>query len=809
MQTLFDDLRLTLRQLRRSPGFVMTAVLTLTLAIAANVVVFGVANGLLFHALPVPQPEQIVQVQNPGFSGISMSYPNYRDVRDRTGQTFTSLALARFTRLAIGVSGTAQPVWSFMVSGNYFSMLGIQPQLGRFIAPTDDVSVNGSSVVVLSDQCWRTRFNADPGIVGKIVPVGKVPFTVIGVAPVGFHGTEQFFRPEVWLPFHDGQEVEGYDEYEIRGSLSSWVFGRLRPGVTRAQADTDLRRVSEQMAKQYPNEDQGTQWHTAMPGLLGETLGGPVRAFLAGVSVMSLLVLLAACANLGVLFSSRTVDRARELGIRLAIGSSRWRILRQLAMESILIALVGGAAASALATGLLHAMSQWRPPSDLPIEVLVDADWRVNAAAVALALGTGLLFGIWPARQIWRTDPNSTMRAAGTTTAADRSWLRSVLLVVQIALCCLLVTGSVVAFRGLQRTFALPLGFDPQGVTLATVDVTLAGYKDAARMAMQQRLLAAVEAIPGVTAAAYANNQPLSMNTNTNDLFAPGTTTFNHAHVTATAADFFVSPGYFVATRTPLIAGRAFTEHDDANAPDVAIVNETLARKLFGTTDALGKRFLNWKGKGIEVVGLAADGKYRDLSEEPSPAYFRPIWQSGDNSAVLIARSSRSSAEMVVAMRKAVASVDSSIPIFSVSSWPDALGIVTFPARAATVALGVMGALAVMLAVTGIFGVASYTVTRRMRELGIRVALGARAGNVLRAALGRTMTLLAVGSVAGLLLGFAATKLLASVVYHASAADPVVLVAVVLTMAGLGAVSAVVPARRAVRVEPAMLLREE
>ncbi len=809
MMTLLDDLRFTLRQLRRSPGFLLTAVLTLTMAIAANVVVYGIANGLIFHSLPVPRPDEVVQVQNPGFGGLFVSYPNYLDLRDRTARTFSSVALARLTRLAIGVDGAAQPVWGFVVSGSYFDMLGLQAQRGRLLKPADDVSVNGSTAMVLSDRCWRLRFHADPGIVGRVVPVGKIPFTVVGVAPRGFHGTEQFFTPDLWLPFHDGPEIDGSAGFEYRGSASASVYGRLRTGVTRQQADADLRRVSEQMAREYPTEDGGTAWHTASVGLLGEALGKPVHAFIAGVAALAALVLLATCANLGVLFSARTADRERELGIRLAIGSSRMRLLRQLAMESVLIAMLGGAVASVFARLLLHGISVWRPPSDLPLQLLVDADWTVYLASGVLALVTGLLFSLLPARGIWRTDPNRTMRASGSTTGPDGSLLRSGLLLVQIALCCLLLTASLVALRGLERSFHVPLGFDPRGVTLATVDVRLGGYELPDQVAIQQRLLDAVKAIPGVTAAAYSDNQPLSLNTNTDDVYAPGTTSFDRAHVRADAMVYRVSPDYFAATGTRLIAGRSFTAHDNATAPRVAIVNKTLARLLFGTIDAVGKRYPLGDGQTTEVVGVVEDGKYVSLAEGPSPALFYSMLQHPDRTAVLIARSQRSPAEMTVAMREAIAGVNSAIPIFNLSSWPDALGMATFPARAATLALGIMGALAATLAVTGIFGVASYSVARRMRELGIRVALGARAPGVLRAALGRTTLLIAAGSGVGLLLGWASSRLLASVVYDASASDPLVLAGVLLTMAGLGVAAAAVPARRALRVEPAELLREQ
>lgn len=319
----------------------------------------------------------------------------------------------------------------------------------------------------------------------------------------------------------------------------------------------------------------------------------------------------------------------------------------------------------------------------------------------------------------------------------------------------------------------------------------------------------AVSEIPGVSGAAFSNKVPLSASSNSNAMYAPGTTAFDTAHVRTLATVYEVSPAYFAVTGTRLLAGRAFTPQDTKETQAVAVVNQTFATRVFGTADAVGKRYPTGGGHETEVVGVVEDGKYNYLAEDAEPAFFRPMLQQPDSGMVLFARSERNPAEMTVAVRKAIEGVDSSIPIFGVSLWPDALGLATFPARAATLALGVMGVLAVMLAVTGIFGVASYSVTRRMRELGIRVALGAATINVLRAALGRVLGLLALGSVAGLLLGFGATKLLASVVYHATAADPVVLLAVVLTMGLLGLVSAVVPARRAVRVDPAMLLREE
>ncbi len=810
MASFFDDLRLIIRRLQRSPGFLFTATVTLALAIAANVIVAGVANGLIFHRLPVPASEQLVQVQNPS-GGLAFSYPNYRDLRDRSTGIFSAVSLARFTRTAVSIGNDSQPIWAFAVSGNYFPMLELQPQIGRLFSPSDDLSAGGSRTIVLSDAFWRTRFQADPKIVGKHLLVRGTPFVVIGVAPQNFRGTEQFIQPEAWLTFHDSPLIDGYDEFEQRNSSSSWVFARLRPQVTRAQADVDLHRISQQMEHDFPKEDRGTAWQTAPVGLLGNLLAAPVRAFISGVALLSLLVLLAACANLGVLFSSRTLDRARELGVRLALGSSRTRILRQLAIEALLIAALGGSAAAGLGSWILHVLSRWSPPTELPIQFMVEADARVYAAAALLAGLTGLLFALLPARRIWRTDPNHTLRGAGTTNVtADRDIFRSTLLVLQIALCCLLVTAAATAFRGLQRTFSLQLGLKPQGLSLLTTDTTLAGHSDAERDVFDQRLLAVARSIPGVIGAAYSDTYPLNIDTSTNDVYPVGTTTFDKAHVLTDADCFDVSPDWFATVGAPLTAGREFTPADTKGAPEVAIVNQTLARQLFGDHNPIGRSFPAGSGRQVTVVGVVTDGKYATLTEDQQSAVFRPILQRHANTTtVLFTRSDRPGEDVAAALRKSVAAVDSRLPVINASSMTDALGLVTFPARAATTALGTVGLLAAMLALTGIFGVASYSVSRRMRELGIRVALGAQASSVLKAALGRTLILLGIGSSIGLALGLASTRLLASIVYHATAADALVLLVAVATMIGLGAIASIVPARKVLRIEPSLILRQE
>jgi predicted permease len=809
MRTLFADLQYAMRQLHRSPVFAITAVLTLTMAIGANVVVFGVMNAIVLHPLPVPDSRQVYSLTS-GTTDTSFSYPDYEDIRD-SNKAFSDLAVARIALFALaspGRDGIAQPVFGYEVSGNYFRMLGVQPELGSFFTPGEDTKVNGEPYAVLSYDQWRTQFGGDRNIVGKTVKINKYPFVVVGVAPRHFNGTERIIWPAVWVPVHDAPEIEGWNWLGERRDRNEWIVGRMRPGVTAAQANADLANVGSQLARQYPRDDKDTRLRVSPAGMFADAI--PARAFLTGIMLMAMLVLFAACANLGGLFTARMADRARELGIRVAIGASRVRLLRQLVTESVFLALIGGAAATVLAAVLLHLLSAWRPGAsfNFPVEFLVDPDPMVYLFAVLLALFTGMLFGILPARQVWRTDPNQVLKSgAAGDVVSRRISLRDLLLVVQLALCCLLVTSSLVALRGLARTMGMPLGFQPDHVTFATTDTNLAEYKDSAPV--QQRLLDAVTRIPGVESVALANTTPLFQNRSTTSIYPPGATDFNTSSRKFEACLYSVGPGYFQTAGTRLLSGRDFTAHDDGNAPSVAIVNEAFAKQLFGTVNAVGKTYPTAPGKFTQVIGIVEDGKYGTLTEDPTPAVFHSIVQEPNSSTTLLIRSLRPSSEMIPAVRRAIAGVDPALPIFSLVPWRDSLAFVTFPARASTVALGVLGALAMMLAITGIFGLASYTVSRRMRELGIRVALGAQNRHVLRAALGRSVLLLGIGSIAGLALGFAASRVLASIVYEATASDPLVILGVVATMAGIGLVSAAWPARRALSAEPAMLLREE
>lgn len=807
MHDFWMDLRIAARRLRRAPGFVLVAVLSLTIAIAANLVVFGVMNAAVLRPLNVANASRLTMIVHREHGYISQSYPDYEDFRARN-TAFSDMAAYRIEDAGLSTQGLAHKSWLYEVSGNYFDMLGIQPELGRVFHASDEKGPNSAPYIVLSDAFWRTHFAADPHVIGQKVDLNKHPFTVVGVAPATFHGTEIFLWPDFWVPMVNEQQLEGYDFLHKRFNHGIDVIGVLKPGMMAQEAANNLNAIAAQLAKQYPQADDGLHARLVKPGLLGDVLGDATREFLSGVLVLALLVLAAACVNLASIFAARAADRSRELAIRMAIGSSRWRVLRQVLAEAALLSAAGGLVGATIASALLRVLSQWQPISAYPIHVTVLADARVYGLAVLLAALSGILPAILTARQIWKTDAMQVMKAGSGQTVLRRLTIRDLLLGLQVALCALLVTCGLVGLRGMQRQLHAPMGFQPEGATLVETELDFSGYSDDAALPVQKKMIEEAEQIPGVTAVGTMNSLPLSGGGSNSPIYRQGTTDFRDSNSVASPKYFSISPGLFRAAGTTLLAGRGFTWHDDATAPKVAIVNQTLAHALFGHAPAVGKYFAMPGPTTYEVIGVVENGKYDSLTEDPEGAMYFPLAQSTDNGTFLVVRSPRPPAEIAAALDTMMGRIDPSLPV-TIETWPSAMALALFPARVATVALGVLGLLAGMLAITGIFGMASYTVARRLREMGIRVALGAQRKQVLQAAMGRTVLVLSVGSAAGLVLGILGSRVLANVVYEATVYDPVVLGGAIAMMIAIGAAAAAVPARRAVRVEPAALLREE
>jgi predicted permease len=808
MISWLQDLRYALRQLRKSPGFAVTAALTLAMAIGANAVVFSVLNGLILRPLNVPHAQSLYAIERAGDKQLGHSYPDFLDLRSRN-HSFEDLTGYGVFQAALDTGEKTSLSWGVEASGSYFDALRIRPYLGRFFHVSDEHGANSAPYIVLSYSYWHSQFHDDRSVVGRVVRLNKNPFTIIGVAPPGFRGTLVFFSPQFFVPMVQQEQTEGWNGLHDRSNRSVMVvMGHLKPGITRAQATADLNSVGSYLEKAFPRDDSKVSYLLGRPNLLGDQFSRPVKAFLAGLLLLAGLILLAACANLGSLFAARAADRSREIAVRLALGSSRRRILRGLFTEAVLVSLLGGAVGLWASFALLRWLSEWQPFGNFPMHAPVTPDGTVYAIALLLSLVSGFLFGSIPVGQVLRTSPYEVVKAGSSARMGRRITARELLLGAQIAICAVLVTSSIVALRGLGHAMHANFGFEPQKSVLIAADLHMAGYSGDRLAALQKRLLDTLAAMPGVESVGLSNALLLN-DTNTLNVFRDESTDLRPANAAATPFTYHVSPDYLRAEGTTLLSGRNFTWHDDLKSPRVAIVNPEFAVKLFGAVqNAIGAYYKMPDGTRVQVIGVTVPGKYGTLTEEPQAAMFLPILQWPGNSQWMVVRASGDPRQLGPALISTLHRLDPSLPI-DLETRYDEMVTSLFPAQMATIALGIMGAMGAMLSITGIFGMAAYSVSKRLRELGIRVALGAQRKEVLGAALGRAFKLLAFGSTAGLLLGILASRVLAYIVYEATPRDPVVLAGVVLSMALLGLLATWIPARRALSVDPAILLREE
>jgi predicted permease len=797
--------------LKKKPGFTVVAVLTLAVAIGANAVVFSALNGLILRPLNVSHAESLYLTQRGSDKSLNQSYPDYLDLRDRN-RSFDGLAAYNISQAGVDTGKNPSRAWVYEVSWNYFDVLEIQPYLGRVIHASDEHGPNSAPYIVLTYAYWHSHFQDDLGVVGRSVQLNKHPFTIVGVTPPGFRGSVLIFSPDFFVPIVNQQQVDGTNLLNDRGNrwLGS-VMGRLKAGVTPAQAIADLNSIGSYLEKTYPKEDAQMSFTLAREGLPGDVFGHAMEAFLTGLMLLAGLILLAACANLGSLFAARAADRSREVALRLALGAGRIRILRQLFTEAVMISLMGGAAGLWGSVVLLHWLSLWRPFPQYPVNMPVNPDEKVYAIAFLLSLASGLLFGAVPVKQVLRTDAYQIIKSGTTGTVGRRLTARDLLLGMQVAICAVLVTSSIVAVRGLVRSLHNDFGFEPRNAMLVETDLDMGGYRGDAVPAMQKRMIDAMTVIPEVTAAALVSVPPLHPACcNDLNVFTDEATDLRPSIAAADAVMFSISPEYLRTAGTALLAGRDFTWHDDKNAPRVAVINREFARRIFGSvTNAMGRYYKLPDGKRIQVVGIVEDGKYSpNLTDPLPPAMFLPILQSPSTETYVVVRSTGKPQQLAAAVRTKLRDLDSGLPSF-IQTWNQAMDGALFASRMAALSLGVLGVMGAMLAVTGIFGMAAHSVSKRLRELGIRMALGAQRKEVLKAALGRAAKLLAFGSAAGLLLGILASRVLALIVYQASSRDPIVLAGVVLAMALLGLLATWIPAQRALSVDPAILLREE
>ena len=816
METLLKDIRYGIRGLLKRPGFTAIAVITLALGIGANTAIFSLVNMVLLRSLPVDHPEQIVAVslRAKGDAFNAFSYPNYIDFRDRN-QVLTGLLAYRFVPMSLSRGGNNERIWGYEVSGNYFDMLGVQAIKGRTFLPEEDRTRLSHPVAVVSYGCWQRRFGADPNLVGKDVLLNNHQFRVIGVAPEGFKGTEFVYTPEIWIPAAMLEWVEpGKKFLDDRSTANFFAVGRLKPGISTTQGEASLNLLAQQLAKEYPDTNEGQSVRLGPPGFILPDLRGAVVSFTWVLMAAVALVLLVTCTNLAGLLLARATDRRKEIAIRLAMGANRLRLIRQLLTESILLSVVGGAVGLWLALWMINALLAFKPPVDFPLGIDVSVDWRVLGFSFIASVLTGAIFGLVPALQATRPSLVTALKDTAAQGGGRRSRLRSGLVVAQIALSLVLLIGAGLVVRTLQQLQTMNPGFDPHNALTLSFDLGLQGYDQARGEQFYQQIVKHVQSMPGVRSAAVTSYVPLSINYNGSTIFVEGQPAERGANA-PTAMVAAVGPKYFETMATPLVQGREFTDQDKQKSESVAIVNETFVRRLIpdakSSVDALGRRFSfnGSAGPFQRIVGVAKDGKYFNISEEPRTFVWTPLAQGYFSTGILLVRTVGDPQSMIPTVRNEVHSLDPNLPIFDVKTLTEHMRLALFPARVAATVLGVFGFVALMLAAIGIYGVTSYSVAQRTREIGIRMALGAQLGDVLRLILTHGVKLTVLGVSFGLIGAYLLTRAITSVLYGVSATDPLTFVFVSLLLTAVALVACYWPARRATKVDPLVALRYE
>ena len=782
------------------------AILTLGLGIGVNAAIFGVLNALVFQPLPVPDPDRIVMLNRD--DGPTQSYPDYRDLRDRN-TVLSGLAAYRFAPMnigGIGGAGTPARTWGYLVTGNYFDALGARAAVGRALQPGDDRTPGGHPVAVLSHSYWHRRFAADPAIAGRTLRINGTPYTILGVMPPRFHGTERFFSPDLWLPIAMQAQIEsGNDWLERRQTHNVFIVGRLANGVTAAQAEASLNLVAAQLGREHPALNEGMRIVLSPPGLAGTMLRGPVIGFAAALLVVAALVLLLACANLAGLLLARVADQQLDRAIRLALGATRWDLVRRALVESALLSAGGAVVALALASAVARALTAWRPPLDFPLAAAIEVDLRVAGFALALGVLATFLVGFVPAVHGRRADVAGALKDEQPRLAFG--WhARDVIIGLQVALSLVLLVGSLLIVRSLQRATVMDLGFNPSNAVSLSVDLGLQGYDGDRGRAFAPRVVERVAALPGIDSAAIANSLPLSLDTSTHGVFIEGKPDPRASDVRS-AIYYQVTPGFFRTMQIRLIAGRDFTARDTAASPRVAIVNQAFAR-LLGDVDPMGTRFRTGRtGDWIEIVGLVQTGKYESLTEPDKPVAFHPLSQWYNPTTTIVARSSLDEGRTLDLVRRAVHEEDPDLAIYGDGPLSALLALPLFPMQVAATALTLFGLLAIVLVTIGTYGLVSYSIARRTREICIRLAIGASPGHIVRVILGRVAAICLIGTAVGAAVALAGAPVIAPLLLDVAPRDPLVLAAALGILAIITAAATWRPTRRALGSEPATLLR--
>jgi predicted permease len=816
MQTLWQDLRYSLRLLAKRPGFTAIAVITLALGIGANTAIFSLVNTVLLRPFPVTRPDELYSVWVTGKNEAisAFSYPGYVDFRDRN-DVLTGLYATRIAPMSLSRSGNNERLWGYLVSGNYFEVLGVNGVQGRTFTADDDRARLASPVAVLSYGCWKRRFGADPATIGRDVLINGHSFKIIGVTPEGFNGTEMIYTPEIWVPMMMQEWIEpGNSWLERRTTQNIFTTGRLKPGVSLQQAEASLNVLAAQLGKEYPDTDEGQTIQLMPPGFIIPSIRGAFVSLTAILMATVGLVLLIACTNLASLLLARATERRREIAIRLAMGASRRRLVRQLLTESALLALMGGIFGVMLALWIIDLVVALKPPLDVPVTLELHLDWRVLVFSLFVSLITGIVFGLVPALQATNPDLVPALRDASLQTGARRSRLRSGLVVVQIALSLVLLIAAGLVLRALGQLQTMNPGFAVENGLKMSFDLGLQGYDQTRGQEFYRQLIERVDRVPGVRSATLTDLFPLSINYSSNGVHIEGQAPVRGADVPNSMVAS-VGLQYFATMGIPMLAGRDFSETDTDKAPRVVVVNEAFARRFFpeagSVEEVIGKRFSFRSAEGpfVQIVGIARDGKYWNIGETPTSFVYSPLRQSYNSGATLAVRTTGDPKALAGVIRGTVAELDATLPVYDVKTFAEHLSFSLFPARVVATLLVSFGGLALLLAAVGIYGVTAYSVSQRTREIGIRMALGAARADILKLMLSHGLKLASIGLVIGLAAAFALTRLMESVLYGVSATDALTFVSISVLLEGVVLAASFIPARRALAVDPMVALRYE
>jgi macrolide transport system ATP-binding/permease protein len=811
VSTLLSDLRYSVRSLLKNPGLTVAAILSLGLGIGANTTIFTWVQSVLFRPIPMaadPGSIRIAAMENREGQSRSWSYPNYTDFRDRA--TLVDVVAQDDQTFSFAVDDTAERTFGGLVSGNFFQVMSVRAAAGRLLTPQDDVTPSGHAVVVISYAYWQRRFNGDSAVVGKQVTINNTPMTIVGVAPAGFIGSFLGVASSAWVPMAMQKEMMGGDRLPQRGNGWMQSLVRLKPGVSQEQAQAEASSIMAQLEREHPQFNEGRRLRIVQTWEAPFGAATVLTPVLAVLSILVALVLVIACANVANLLLSKAVGRRREVAVRLSLGASRVRLMRQLLTESLLLSFIAGGIGVVMAYWSMDVIMAFAPPVDVPLDLGIRMDAQTLAFALVVAAITGVLFGLAPALQASSPQTINALKEEGRGGSGGRTTgrLRSGLVIAQVAVCLVLLVGATLFLRSFIAAQALSPGFDADRLVTASMDMFPSGYSGERYRDFQRRVLESVRALPGVESAAFGSRIPLGFGGNNSTTVAvDGYSPRENEEIVITYTT--VSAGYFKTMGIPIRAGREYDETDTATSTRTLVINETMARRYWPDGNAVG-RIVRFGPNANAVIGIVADAKHNSINERPLPQLFIPMARSEVSTLRLFARAGGDPAPLVAELRNAIRTLDPNLPVYDARTLNEHMQGAVFAQRMAADLLGAMGVLALLLAAIGLYGVMAYAVSQRTQEMGIRLALGASPSSLLNMVVGQGMKLTVIGLVIGLAIALGAFGSIGAVrtlLPGISPLDPITFIIVPLILAAIALLATWIPARRAGRVDPLVALR--